>query len=56
MGGVDGSHVKIVYDGTYITPYIDGVEKTAYKSEITFDSNYMITIANQGVFRNVVFY
>lgn len=56
MGGTNGSHVKIEYDGTYITPFIDGVEKTSYKTAMTFSSNYMITIANQGVFRNVVIY
>ncbi len=56
IGGTNGSHVKIEYDGTYITPIIDGVEKTSYKTELTFSSNYMITITNQGVFRNVVVY
>lgn len=56
LGASNGSNVKFVYDGTKITVYIDGVEKTQYQQTMTFDSNYMITITNQGAFRNVVVY
>ena len=56
LGGTNGSHVKITYDGTYITPYIDGVEKTPYIVETTFDNDYMIGFTNQGSFQNVIVY
>ena len=56
LGGTDGCHVKIVYDGTTITPYIDGVEKTSYILTTTLTDGYMISFANQGSFQNVIIY
>jgi len=56
FGGTDGCHVKIVYDGTTITPYVDGVEKTSYIVTITFEDGYLIGFQNQGSFQNVIIY
>ena len=56
MGGTDGCHVKIVYDGTTITPYVDGVEKTSYIVTTTLTDGYMIGFVNQGSFQNVIVY
>jgi len=56
LGASAGSHVKIVYDGTTITPVVDGVEKTDYKVSFTHTTQYYFNLYNEGSFKNFVVY
>ncbi len=56
LGAVDGSHIRIVYDGTKITPYVDGVEKTSYIVEWSHTTGYYINFYNSGAWKNLIIY
>ena len=56
LGANDGSHIKIVYDGTTVTPFVDGVEKTSYKVDFIFTTQYYFNIYNSGAFSNFIVY
>ena len=56
MGAVDGSHIKIVYDGSKIIPYVDGVEKTSYIVEWSHTTRYYINFYNSGDWKNLIIY
>ena len=56
LGVSSGSHVKIVYDGTTITPFVDGVEQTSYKVSFTHTTQYYFNLFNSGSWKNFVIY
>ena len=56
LGATNGSHIKIVYDGTTVTPYVNGVEKTSYKVDFSFTTQYYFNIYNSGAFSNFIVY
>ena len=56
LGATDGSHIKIIYDGTTITPFVDGEEKTSYKTSFTYTTQYYFNLYSSGSFSNFIVY
>ena len=56
IGATDGSHIKIVYNGSKIIPYVDGVEKTDYIVEWSHTTNYYINFYQSGSWKNLIIY
>lgn len=56
MGATNGSRIKIVYTGTEVIPYVDGVEQTNYKVSFTHTTQYYLNMYQSGSWKNFVMY
>ena len=56
MEATNGSHIKIVYTGTEVIPYVDGVEKTSYEVSFTHTTNYYFNLYQSGSWTNFIIY
>ena len=56
IGATVGDKVKIIYDGSKVIPYVNGVEKTSYIATGTFTTNFSFTFTNDGAWKDCVIY